>query len=473
MFQEKLPLILQQECAIDMRLPLLVGVSGGPDSLALMVALHNMGCDLIVAHVNHQLRADAPDDATVAENLAKARGLRFELLEVDVRQFAKKHKLSIEEAARIVRYEFLFEQAQKYQAQAVAVAHTADDQVETVLMHLLRGSGMAGLRGMPYRALPNPWSDRLPLIRPLLGVWRQEVLAYCAERELSPRFDSTNSDTTYFRNRIRQELIPSLETYNPEVRRAIFRMADTLAADYDALEKWVEIAWESCISGQGPGYIIFSLKSFANYPLALQRMLIRRMAAVLRPDIRDVGFDVVERALDWLQEPPHAKECGLISGLRLFREDDAVYMTMGDAQLPMDAWPQLESPQEELFVPDEVQLSDGWWLSLTFQEDPVPDEVAQNDDPFQAWIALSSSIARVSLRTRKPGDRFQPLGMGGGSIKLTDYFTNRKLPLRARDGWPLICVDDQIAWVAGYHVAHPFRVTEETQLAIHLQLIKA
>ena len=196
-------LTLQNECLIEAGRPLVVGVSGGPDSLCLLDLLRRSGCQVVVAHLDHGLRAEAAQDADTVAGLAKRFGLPYVQGQVDTRAYAEAHSLSIEEAARVLRYRFLFEQARQHAAQAVAAGHTADDQVETVLMHLLRGAGLVGLKGMAYRMLPNPWSSEIALLRPLLGVWRSQVIEYCEEHALQPVLDRTNLDTTYFRNRLR------------------------------------------------------------------------------------------------------------------------------------------------------------------------------------------------------------------------------------------------------------------------------
>jgi tRNA(Ile)-lysidine synthase len=150
---------------------------------------------------------------------------------------------------------FLFSQAQQLGAQAVVVGHTADDQVETVLMHLLRGAGMAGLKGMSFVTVPNAWSQDIPLVRPLLTFWREEILNYCTEHHLDPVHDRSNLDTTYFRNRLRGELIPYLETYNPNIKRLLYHMTETLAGDYQLIEQITTTAWQACIRVKGEGFL--------------------------------------------------------------------------------------------------------------------------------------------------------------------------------------------------------------------------
>ncbi len=465
-------LILQQDCLLRDHLSILIGVSGGPDSLCLCDVLHKLGYPLVVAHLNHRLRPEAGEDARAVVQFAEQRQLPVVVGEADVRAYAAVHQRSIEEAAREVRYRFLFEQAREHKAQAVAVAHTADDQVETLLMHLLRGAGLAGLRGMAYRTLPHAWSQHIPLVRPLLGVWRAEVLAYCKENALQPHFDITNLDTTFFRNRLRHELIPYIENYNPRARQLLWQTAHTLSADYDVVAAASNAAWESCVLAQGAGTVQLAVACLLGHPRAIQRMVIRRAIALLRPALRDLPFDAVERALGWLAQPPQTGQCDLFAGLRLAWDGDRVFLAAWEADLPDERWPRWENPPQILPIPAMVTLPGGWQLSITDTDAPLAALAAarHNDDPYQAWLSLDAAAPALTLRTRQPGDRLQPLGMDGSSLKLSDYFINRKVPRRARPTWPLICLGEQIAWVPGYHLAHPFRLREDTPRAIHLAL---
>ncbi len=208
--------------------------------------------------------------------------------------------MSIEEGAREARYRFLFEQARERRAQAVLVGHHANDQVETVLMHLLRGAGLAGLRGMQLRSCPNAWSDDIPLIRPLLNIWREEILAYLSERGLAFETDESNTDPSYTRNRLRYELIPYLAGYNPEISGTILRMSELLQGEYELVEKSIETASHDCQLQPGNGYIVMSLSAWKKQPLALQRSLLSKGAALLDPGLRDLDYAAIERAVVYL-----------------------------------------------------------------------------------------------------------------------------------------------------------------------------
>lgn len=465
--------VLQTEGQLDPGQAILVGVSGGPDSVCLLDVLHRLGYRLVVAHFNHQLRETAAAEAQAVRRRADAYGWPAVVGVGDVNAFARAESLSLEEAARTLRYRFLFATAQQLGAQAVAVGHTADDQVETVLMHLLRGAGLAGLRGMSYRSLPNPWSQSLSLVRPLLSSWRAEVLAYVERGGLDPVLDPSNQDAAFFRNRLRHELIPFLEGYNPQVRASLWRMAQVLEGDHTLLMEFVETAWMACGVEEGRGYIAFERQPLIKLPVGLQRQLLRKAISRLRPGLRDVDFEAVERGLARLSPPRPGGRAELVAGLQLLIEGERVYVISAETNLPAGAWPQVVAGAVlSLEAPGSVHLGAGWILRAEIAEPPVDfrDAAGAGQDSYQAWIPAGELKAPLLVRARRPGDRFQPFGMDGRSQKISDFMINAKMPARARAGWPLVLAGETIAWVPGYRLAHPFRLAPSARLAVRLSL---
>ena len=466
--------ILSEDCQLSIDQPVLVGVSGGPDSLCLLDLIQRSGYLPVVAHFNHKLRPEADKEAEVMRLFANDRNMLFVGGEADVAAFASAESSSIEETARIARYSFLFDQAINYGAQAVAVGHNADDQVETVLMHLLRGSGLSGLGGMLARALPNTWSESIALVRPLLGIWRDQIMEYCHERGLYPLIDYTNEDRTYFRNRLRHELIPYLESYNPAVRKVIWRSAEVLRGDFELLEQVVDQAWQECLQTTGPGNVAIDARRAGEYPVGVQRYLIRRAIAILRPDLRDIGFEAIERGRKVLQNWWQPAEVDLIAGLKLLSETGRLWVAEWSADLPADDWPQMLERESKLSLPGSIRLAGNWQLSAEkisskkLSDDPV----LEKKDPYQVVVDLDSIQTPLLVRARREGDRFRPFGMGGHSVKLSEFMVNEKLPQRARHGWPLVCSSEQIVWIPGFRIAETFRITDSTQVAVKLKLIR-
>jgi tRNA(Ile)-lysidine synthase len=471
---EKLQETFHKGCPFDFTRILVVGVSGGPDSLCLLDILHKTGMRVVAAHMNHQLRTEADQDAEQVQRIADYYGIPCVIKVEDARAYAKVHMLSIEEAARIVRYRFLFAEAEKRDAQAVVVGHTADDQVETVLMHLLRGAGLEGLKGMEAWQVPNAWSKEVALARPLLEMWREETVAYCQENGLQPVTDQSNFDRIYFRNRLRQEVIPMLENHSPRLREKLVRLAEVLRGDLQILEPAVESAWRESLRQIGDGYVSFKGQVFLEQLVGMQRRLVRRAMDQLRSGLRDIGFETVERALVFLRQPVPRGQVDLANGLRLFVEGDTVWVATWEADLPGMEWPKVRGEPVYLSRPGSISLEDGWQLVL---EDVMNVEEGkrltyENRDPYQAWLDADQLPGELEVRGRREGDCIKPLGMEGHSVKITDLMVNVKMPRRARASWPLVCCPDEVLWVPGYTTSHMSRVQSVTRRIYHIKLVR-
>lgn len=459
-----------------------VGVSGGPDSLCLLHALHRLSLEfsltLHVAHLNHKMRGkDADADAAYVAELAADWGLLATIESADVREIAREHKLALEEAARRARYAFLARVAAQIGARIVAVAHNADDQTETVLMHWLRGSGLAGLRGMlpatpltDYRLLEGQEGrgevDQLILIRPLLDIPRADIEAYCVRHKLQPRFDRSNLDTTFFRNRLRHELIPYLETYNLNIREIVRRSASVIAADYEVLREQLEMAWGQVVRTASDRAVIFDLAAWRALPLALKRSTIRQAIHRLRRALRNIDFVHVENVIEVLANGETGAQATLPQGLML----TIGYDTFTVADQDFQELPDLPSLRPEQFVPITVpghtRLPDlGWSLKVE-----LPPRYRVSDADLAAATGWETYLDVVvvgpspMLRTRRPGDCFCPLGMGGRSKRLNEFMINEKIPAAWRDYIPLLVNrEEQIVWVCGWRPDERARVTQTTQ----------
>lgn len=471
-----------QTMLTDLRLDfgriLVVGVSGGPDSLALLHYLHGLHYPLLVASFNHRLRPEAGADVAFVQAAAAELGLPFVTDSADVAAHAAAAGLSMEEAARELRYRFLFRAARQAGAQAVAVGHTADDQAETILMHFLRGTGFSGLKGMPPRLILPVFDAEIPLVRPLLGWTRADTEAYCREHNLNPRIDATNTDTTYFRNRLRYELLPELEKYNPQIRQALAKTALALQGDYELLNELVEAAWLKTVHATGSGFVEFERKALESISPALRRNLFRKAAFTLKPGLRDVDFDALERAAT-------LKQVDLAGGLKTIVEGEKLYLTDDESALPTDQ-PQISeqlSPFGDFAVNSEqLALEDGWVLTceLVTHYSSLITLLQGQADHFTAYFDadLTEGSPSTGLRTRlrvrpvRAGDRFEQLGMRHQTVKLSDLFVNLKIPKRMRKKWMLVCVEDEIAWVVGLRMGEKFKVTEKTQRVIKLTVKK-
>lgn len=464
-----------------------IGVSGGPDSLCLLHVLVRLKATLRlrlhVAHLHHGLRGtDADADAAFVADLARQWGLPATVVKRDVPAIARALGLAFEEAARRVRYAFLAHTAAQVGAMKVAVGHNADDQAETVLMHLLRGAGPAGLRGMlpatplsAYRLLDTLPDFPLPspppiLIRPLLETPRAEVEQYCAEQGLKPRFDRSNLDTTYFRNRLRHELLPLLETYNPNIRRRLCHTAEVVAADYALLERLREWAWKEVVLEEGKEAILFDRHGWEAQHRSLQRSLIREAAYRLCPHLRDVDFVHVENALRVAEEGKTGAQATLPGGLTLTVEYDRLTVARMGYEPPQEG-PTLPPGREAtVALPGVTSLPEGAWiLETALPEEWSEEDVEGNPDRWTAYLDADALATPLVLRTRRAGDRFCPQGMGGHRPRLTDWMINAKVPRPQRDRLPLLVAAEEIVWVCGWRVSEMAMVKPSTRRVARLQ----
>jgi tRNA(Ile)-lysidine synthase len=431
-----------------------VGVSGGPDSLCLLDVLCRLDWRLTVhaAHLNHGLRAEAGREAEFVRAEAAARGASFHLASVDTRAYASAHRRSVEEAARELRYDFLARVTAQTGAQTIAVAHTADDQAETVLMHFLRGSGVAGLRGM----LPKSGKGEQPVIvRPLLIAARSEVEAYCTERGLQPMRDPTNADTTYFRNRLRHELLPALETYNPNIRTTLARTAEVMAGEHELVLRAVDALWDE-IACAGTEAVTLHRARWRARSVPEQRALLRRAVQLLRPGLRDIDFAPLEAAVRFSRDAQTGRVCDLADGLCLAVDYESIVLREWSGVTLEAAVPQLKA---------DGRLAEGW----EFRAFPVAGWSPEESTPWRVFVDARALAQPVGLRRRRDGDRFQPLGLAGHHVKVSDFLINRKISAPLRAGWPLVVCGEAIVWVAGLRLDERFRITDATQAVVGLE----
>ncbi len=454
------------KCGLKQNELLVVAVSGGADSLALLHFLRRSGYPLLVASFNHRLRPEAEADVAHVQQIAQGLGLPFVTDSADVAAHAGAEGLSIEEAARELRYRFLFCEARKAGAQAVATGHTADDQAETVLMHFLRGAGLAGLKGMPPRILLPVFDAEIPLVRPLLDWTRAQTEAYCRENGIQYLTDASNADTTYFRNRLRHELLPLLESYNPQIKQSLAKNALALQGDYELLNELTNAVWVRVVTASGKGFVAFDLLQLREMSAALRRTLFRRAAFTLKPGLRDIDFDALERAAS-------LKPVDLAGGLKTILEADTLYLATGEAGLPKNR-PQIREPLA--LAPGRNEIGHGWVLTCellnTENRTPTSDNWSQHTDIWSASLDADLTAGKLSLRPFRSGDRFEQLGMPHQTVRLSDLFVNLKVPKRLRKHWPVVCVGEEIAWIPGLRMGERFKVTENTRQVLRLDIKK-
>jgi tRNA(Ile)-lysidine synthase len=497
---EKIAEFCQKNSVLVKEDRIVIGVSGGPDSLCLLHLLKNLAprfdLTLTVAHLNHQLRGgDAQADEDFVREIAARWRLPIFAETRNIAKLAAKRKQSIEEAARQVRYAFLWQVAQDVDANKIAVGHNADDQVETVLMHFLRGTGLSGLRGMlpimnianlrlSLEDIPAVSSQPAPeLIRPLLETPRVEIEAYCQTHNLTPRQDYSNQDTTLFRNRLRHELIPQLETYNPNIRQVLQRTAKVAAAEVEFLNEHVDQAWRFVIKdisldpsadSSSIARVEIDLSNWLRLPLAMKRATLRRAVQTLRRSLRDVNFEHIETAIAVVEKGNTGAQATLPQGLML---------TVGYDSFTITAQNTLAHPQKSnmprlvkdeilpLKLPGTTPLPHtDWQLKAELLADNnLNHQRVRQVVPWEVYLDADVVGEHAILRPRRPGDTFCPLGLAGHHKKVNEFMINEKIPADQRNHLPLLVANNQILWVCGYRPDERARLRSTTQRIFHLK----
>ena len=456
---ELLPRVLRTVQAHAMVAPrgrVLVAVSGGADSVALLHLLRELqeGGDLTVAgaaHFNHSLRAAADADEAFCRDLAAAMDLPFDAGRGDVRALASAEDRSLEDAARRARYAYLEGAADRLGADVIAVGHTRDDQAETFLLRLLRGAGPRGLAAI------RPKTGRI--IRPLIEIARDELRAYIAERQLVFREDESNEDVAIPRNRVRHELLPILRAFSPRVIDVLAREAEIAREDEDFLSRAAIDLRPGIVLTSKHGITLEAEPLRALHP-ALASRIVREALEQAAPG-HFFGRDHIRAVLALATESARAPGSGVdVPGVHVRRAGGRLMLEVA-AETP-GIQPFENSFRVPLSIPGEVSLQ-GWAVSAST-------EGAVQFTP--ATVAVAASVVKLPLavRSRQPGDKFRPLGMGGRGRKLQDFLVDRKVPRKERDTLPLVVdSDDRIVWVVGHSVAEDFRVTGASQGVILLK----
>ena len=456
---------LRQHALADAATRVVVAVSGGSDSIALAHLLGELSAagDLQVvgvAHFNHQLRASADEDERFVEAAAEALGWPMFSDRADVGARARSEQRSIEDAAHAARHEF-FERARvHFHADVVALGHTRDDQAETLLLRLLRGAGPRGLASMhPRRGF---------LVRPLLTCRRQELRAYLRARQIAFVEDESNADTSIPRNRVRAELVPLLEErFNPNIVNVLADEADIARETSEWLDaSAAELLKAAARPVAGSGQSALDAATLLAAPVAVARFAVQRAMGAASGE-RPVSFAHVDAVLQLLHEPSGGLDA---PGHRVDRLGANLVLTSRPPGTS-GRWNPGNSANPfsySLSIPGEVQLAEAGCIVSAERGGPEARAIVGNGS--MALVRGDLCAGHLTVRNRRPGDRFSPVGLGGKK-KLQDYFVDRRVARQVRDRVPLVVDEtDRIVWVAGHGIDEAFRVTDPAQAVLILRL---
>jgi tRNA(Ile)-lysidine synthase len=442
---------------------LIVGVSAGVDSMVLLHLLvacrEAFDLSLIVAHINHGLRPrESEKEAKLVQRESVRLGLPFEYGQFDVKEFQKIGGLSPQDAARRVRFHFFYHLLQKHHAKKIALGHHAEDQIETVLIRLIRGAGLQGLKGMlPIR------EGRV--IRPLLEVWKREIESYAIEKKIPFLIDSSNLKDDYLRNRIRLSLIPQIEKeYQPNFKEILLRTSNILREENDYLEREAEVAFQRVVYKQGD-ILLFKFSSYRSLHQAIQWRVIRKILERIddrKTVMEEEEWSEVRRIHKALQRTSASFLLGLARGVCIEKRYDTVSVRRGVVK-PIP--------------PFEVEInSPGRTFIEEIRKEVVVEEVDRGefknfDGPSNtALMDYDSLRLPLKIRNFRPGDRFHPLGVEG-TQKLKDFFIDHKIPKFERPQIPLLLSGEVIAWVVGHRIDDRVKVTGKTKKVLKVMVV--
>jgi tRNA(Ile)-lysidine synthase len=427
----------------------LVAVSGGPDSVCLLGVLQvlakDLDLDLHVAHLDHMFRGkESADEALFVGELANKFGIPAIIEKFDVPAYCLERGLSPQEGAREVRYDFLQRTAVAIDASHIATGHTANDQAETFLMRLIRGAGASGLSAIP--------PVRENIIRPLIEATRDEVLEYLKKMGLAFVTDPSNAKPVYTRNRVRLEVLPVLQSFNPRIVATLAAEAGQLRDEDEAVEGYCATLADSILV-QKDNTVFVKRNEFNTLPPAFRRRLLKKAADLAGAASSELSRIQVDEAISFMSTARTGRTMDLPPGLTIGREYDRFVISAQSGTADFS---------EVIMIPGVTVISELRMEINTLVTDRLPEEQEDINYIWQALFDYDKIGPFLAVRNRHPGDWFCPTGMGGKSKKIQDYFVNEKVPRRKRDLIPLLCSGEDILWVVGMRTDERYLANAET-----------
>lgn len=436
----------------------IVAVSGGPDSICLLHILYSLkkqlNIELCVAHVNHCLRGDESDaDETYVRKFCEKLNIEFRSKSVDINKIVEIQSISCEIAGRNARYDFFNSLKEELNAQKIAIAHNANDQAETVLMRIMRGTGLEGLVGI------KPIRDNI-FVRPLITSTRKEIEEYCFKENIKPRIDKTNLETIYSRNKVRLQLIPYIqENFNKDIIKTLNRLADTIKTDNEYLEVVVKENFKKYCDIEGEKVII-SKEAFLENDAIITR-IIRKALCTITGNLNNFEkvhiYDIIN-----IQSKCTGKNIDLPNHI-------TVNNRYGDIHISKKIEKTKKNDSGEYFIHKGVNEINEHKLRVIIRSVNEKEKVDFKNNKSVKYFDCDKLGSKITIRHRKEGDRFVPLGMSG-SKKLKDFFIDEKVSKEYRDHILIICFDNEIGWIVGYRVSELFKVDENTKNILEIKI---
>ena len=431
----------------------LVGVSGGPDSVALLHILKALreeySLELFVVHVNHMFRGEeARKEAQFVGDLATSWGIDHQIFTEDVGKFARDNRLSPQDAGHQIRKQIFQKLKEKKGFTKLALGHHSGDRVETLLIHLIQGTGLEGLAAMAPR---DQW-----LIRPLASVKKEDIISYCQSYGLTYCLDPSNAKDIYLRNKVRLNLLPYLEReFNPNITETLLKLESIVAEENRYMEEKVKGIEGEVLKKPSKGKIEIDLKRFNDEPLAIKRRLVRSIFHSLRPESQGLSFNNTEQVIEMVLANKGHKELNLPLGIQVAKGYTTIEFidTENVEDTKIEQFHYSWELPGELFIPQLNILLEGYY---TWERPPTP--------PHFSRVVLDGDkiSSRLEVRSRQKGDRFQPVGMEG-TKKLKDFYIDRKIARDLREVIPVILSGEEIIWLPGIAISEKVKIQPSTK----------
>ncbi|QZY54724.1 tRNA lysidine(34) synthetase TilS [Crassaminicella profunda] len=437
---------------------IIIGVSGGPDSMALLHLLYRIReeyeLNLYVVHLNHQFRGkEANEDAEYVRRFCENIGVEAFIFSENVTLYSKKKGITFEEAGREIRYGLFNEIMKKKNANKIAVAQNMDDQAETVLMRLMRGTGLEGLSAIDYVRDGK-------IIRPVLDITRVEIEAYCHRHDLNPRIDKTNLEAVYTRNRIRLELIPYIEKhFNRNIKQVLSRTTNLIREDKDFVNIAVEKVYNRIVEKVNLEVKIHK-EAFEEHHSAIKKRILRKAILEIQGDLKDVQNKHIEKVLNLIKHGQVGGSIDLPRDLYAVLDYNHIVIRKGKRKIERNDFEYNINIGETLNIKELDAI-----LEAVVMEHKELENLSKEKN--KKYFDFDKIKNKMILRNRKNGDRFTPFGMEG-SKKLKDFFIDEKISREERNQIPLVCDGEKIIWVIGHRMSEKYKVQKDTKMVLVL-----
>ena len=451
---------IKRENLIEKNDKILIALSGGPDSICLLDIMIKLkdeyNLTLYAAHLNHRIRGiDAQEDSLFCQKICKKNNVTFFVKNIDIPELAVQQSRGVEEVARDVRYDMFFDIKNKLGINKIAVAHNLDDQAETMLMKMFRGSGIQGLRGIDYKRKDG-------IIRPLLDIYKSQINEYCDVNNLNPRIDKTNFESDYSRNKVRLDLIPYIENnYCENIKQILSRTANVIRDDYNYIEKVSKEHYELLVKNKSDDEIILDLPLLKNTDTAIQKRVIRLAILDIMGNLNNIENVHIVDSLSLL-EKSDGKIINLPKNLKAYIKNEDYVITTKNQE------------NEEITYEYKIEINgktvvNEIGLTVTTSVLPAKDSLALPVSKYIKVFDYDKIVGSLYVRSRKIGDKLSPIGLTG-TKKIKDILINKKIPADTKYMFPIISDDEQILWLLGYRISENYKIDDNTQRVIRIQL---